>query len=137
MQTPLTPALMRLAPYAYTMLRVVAGVMFLIHGIMKMTGTLGGHEVPMGSQLGIGAIIEVVTGGLIALGLGTRIAALLASGQMAVAYMQFHWKFALDERLFPSVNQGELAVLYCFLFLVVACSGPGRYSLDEALASKA
>ena len=74
---------------------------------------------------------------MIALGLGTRIAALLASGQMAVAYMQFHWKFALDSRFFPSVNQGELAVVYCFLFLCVACYGGGKASIDEVLDASA
>ena len=137
MSNPFTPALTRFAPYAYTMLRVVAGALFMIHGIMKLTGALGGHQVPLDTQLGIGAIIELVTGGMIALGLGTRIAALLASGQMAVAYMQFHWKFALDERFFPSVNQGELAVIYCFVFLGIACSGGGKASIDGLFARRA
>jgi putative oxidoreductase len=119
------------------MLRVVAGVMFLIHGIMKLTGHPGGHVVPLDSQLGVGAIIELVAGSMIALGLWTRVFGLLASGQMAVAYMQFHWKFAFDERFFPSVNQGELALVYCFLFLVVACYGGGLASIDNALAVRA
>ena len=136
MKNPLTPVLTRFAPHAYTLLRVVAGLLFLCHGIQKLTGALGGHAVAIDSQLGIGAVIELATGALIALGLGTRLAALLASGQMAVAYLQFHWKFALDARFFPVVNQGELAVLYCFLFLVIACSGPGPASADEALARR-
>ena len=137
MHNPLAPTLSRLAPHAYAVLRIVAGLMFLFHGVQKLTGAFGGHEVPIDSQLGIGAVIELVTGALIALGLGTRLAALLASGQMAVAYIQFHWKFAGGAKFFPAVNQGELAVLYCFLFLVIACSGGGKASLDEAIARKA
>ena len=133
MKSPLTP-LARLAPHAFTLLRVVAGLLFLCHGVMNLTGVLGAHRMPLDSQLGVGAVIELVTGALIALGLFTRLAALLASGQMAVAYMQFHWKFAFDARFFPAVNQGELAVVYCFLFLVIACSGAGPISVDGALA---
>lgn len=125
--------LSRLAPQVYPALRIIAGLMFLCHGIQKLTGELGGHEVPLASQLGVGAVIELVTGALIALGLGTRIAALLASGQMAVAYIQFHWKLAHGAAFFPAVNGGELAVLYCFVFLMIACSGAGKLSIDEAI----
>ncbi len=137
MTNPLTPGLTRFAPYSYTLLRVVAGVLFMIHGIMTLTGALGGHQVPLDTQLGVGAVIELVTGGLIAIGFLTRFAGLLASGQMAVAYMQFHWKFAMDSRFFPSVNQGELAVIYCFVFLCVACYGGGKASIDEAIDASA
>jgi len=136
MQNPLAPALTRFAPYAYTLLRIVAGLMFMCHGIAKLTGELGGPKMPIDSQLGIGAVIELVTGALIALGLGTRIAALLASGEMAVAYLQFHWRFAGGEKFFPVINKGEMAVLYCFLFLVVACYGGGKASVDEALVRR-
>jgi putative oxidoreductase len=114
-------------------LRIVSGAMFALHGAQKLFG----FPVPMpmkieiASQLGIGAIIELVCGILIALGLFTRPAALLASGTMAVAYFQFHWKLAMGHWMFlPMVNQGEPAVLYCFIFLVFAVSGAGLYSLD-------
>ena len=73
------------------------------------------------------------TAGGIALGLLTRCAAFLASGTMAVAYIQFHWKFAVAGAMWlPALNHGEMAVLYCFLFLFVAARGGGAASLDAA-----
>jgi putative oxidoreductase len=122
--------LSRFAPYAYTLLRVVAGVMFSVHGMQKILGILTDKQPPVGSQLWIGGIIELVCGLLIATGFFTRAAAFLASGTMAVAYIQYHWKLALDERFFPVVNKGELAALYCFVFLYLACAGAGRFSFD-------
>src|SRR4051812_19481 len=104
-------------------LRIVAGAMFACHGAQKILGVLTtpGHQRAVGSQLWIGGIIELVGGTLIALGLFTRPAALLASGTMAVAYFQFHWKLALGGwKFLPIMNDGELAVLYCFVFLVFA-----------------
>ncbi len=86
--------------------------------------------IDIATQAGVGGVIELVCGIAIALGLFTRLAAFLASGTMAVAYIQFHWKGELDQRFFPIVNQGELAVVYCFLFLYMACRGAGRFSLD-------
>lgn len=115
-------------------LRIVAGGMFAFHGAQKMLGVLAppGHQPPAWTQLWFGGIIELVGGILIALGLFTRPAALLASGTMAVAYFQFHWKLAMDHGKFlPAVNGGELAVLYCFVFLVFAVSGAGAFSLDR------
>jgi len=123
----------RLAPFAehaYALLRVVAGAMFMFHGVQKVLGVLGEMQ-PVGSQLWIGGVLELVCGAAIALGLFTRLAAFLASGVMAVAYIQFHWKFQFGAAFFPAVNQGELAVLYCFVFLYIACKGGGRCSLDN------
>ncbi len=68
---------------------------------------------------------------MIALGVETRWAAFLASGTMAVAYIQFHWKLQYNLKLFPAINQGELAVMYCFLFLFIACHGGGKLSLGR------
>jgi len=76
-------------------------------------------------------VIELVCGVLIAVGLFTRIAAFLASGMCAVAYIQFHWKGALDGNFFPIVNKGELAVLYSFVFLFFAVRGAGAVSIDR------
>jgi putative oxidoreductase len=115
---------------AYALLRVVAGLMFAFHGFQKLTGILTDHRPPVGSQLWIGGVIELFGGVLIALGLFAAIAAFIASGEMAVAYIQFHWKLDFGARFFPAVNQGELALLYSFLFLYVACRGPGRWSID-------
>lgn len=121
----------KLAPQTYAALRIVAGLLFAFHGVQKLTGAFGGHEVALASQLGVGAVIELVGGLAIALGLFTRIAAFICSGQMAVAYFQFHWKLQHGDAFFPAVNGGELAVLYCFLFLCVAAAGPGVLALDN------
>lgn len=119
---------------AFFALRVVAGGMFACHGLPKLFGAFADSSQQIGSQLWIGGVIELVAGLMIAFGLLTRVAAILASGTMAVAYFQFHFRgeFAGWNWL-PLVNKGELAVVYCFLFLVFATSGPGRISLDRAL----
>jgi putative oxidoreductase len=116
---------------AYTALRFIAGFMFTFHGVQKVFGALTSRPTAaVGSQIWIGGLIELVCGVAIALGALTRPAAFLASGTMAVAYIQFHWKGALDERFLPIVNRGETAALYCFHFLYIATRGGGRYSLD-------
>ena len=119
-----------LADRAYALLRIVSGALFTIHGVQKTFGVLGGTQHEVGSQLWIGGVIELVCGAAIALGFLTRPAAFLASGTMAVAYIQFHWKMRFDEAFFPVVNEGELAVVYCFLFLYVVLRGSGPWSLD-------
>jgi len=118
------------AAIAYSLLRVVAGLMFSFHGMQKLFGVLSQFKAPAGTQLWFGAIIELVCGLAIAAGVLTRPAALLASGTMAVAYVQFHWKLAFGAKFFPTVNQGELALLYAFVFLYIAMSGAGRWSVD-------
>jgi putative oxidoreductase len=116
---------------AYALLRVVAGLMFAFHGVQILFGVLTEFRPPpVGTQAWFGGIIELVTGLAIAAGAFTAWAAFLASGTMAVAYVQFHWKLALGAKFFPAVNQGELALLYAALFLFVACRGGGRWSLD-------
>ena len=118
---------------AFVALRVVVGLLFAVHGAQKMFGVLGGHVPAFATQIWVGGAIELVGGVLIAIGLFTRVAAFVSSGTMAVAYTQFHWKGEFGERFFPVVNQGELAVVYAFLFLYVACVGAGPYSLDARL----
>ena len=114
----------------YVLVRVVAGLMFAFHGVQKLFGVLSGFQAPVGSQAWFGGIIELVTGVAIAAGAFTTWAAFLASGTMAVAYIQFHWKLALGAAFFPGVNKGELALLYSVLFLFIACRGGGRWSVD-------
>ena len=116
---------------AYALMRIVAGFMFLFHGAQKVLGMLAEMQPAIGSQLWIGGVIELVGGLAIMLGLGTRWAAFICSGEMAVAYFQFHWKFQMGPAFFPGVNKGELAVLYCFVFLLIACKGAGIWSLDK------
>ena len=127
-------ALEKYEPQAYAVLRIVAGALFAFHGVQKIFGWLG-HAMPVGSQLWVGGLIELVGGVLIAIGLFTRWAALIASGTMAVAYFQFHWKLG-QASAFPLVNKGELAVLYCFVFLLIWARGAGLASLDNLIARR-
>lgn len=117
---------------AHALLRIMAGAMFLFHGVQKVFGILSPHGMPpVGSQMWVGGILELTLGILIALGLRTRWAAFIASGEMAVAYFQFHWRFQFDANFIPGVNGGELAVLYCFVYLFLAAAGPGKWALDR------
>ncbi|MCB2406844.1 DoxX family protein [Hymenobacter lucidus] len=115
--------------YAYALLRIVAGLMFAMHGSQKLLGFPGGDgtTMPLLSLMGLAGIIELVGGLLIAIGLFTRGAAFLASGTMAVAYFMAH----ASKGALPIVNQGELAVLYCFVFLFIAAYGAGIWSVDS------
>jgi len=119
------------AEHAYALLRIVAGFMFSFHGVQKILGILSEFQPPVGSQLWLGGLLELITGILILVGLLTRWSAFLASGEMAVAYAQFHWKFQLGAEFFPAINKGELAVLYCFVFLLIACKGGVKWCLDK------
>ncbi len=124
----------RVETIAYAVLRVVSGFMFLFHGAQKILGVLTTKVGPETfSQKWVGGVIELVCGTLICLGLFTRPAAFLASGTMAVAYLQFHWKGAMGNSLLPIVNGGELAALYCFVFLLIFARGAGTFSLDRVL----
>jgi putative oxidoreductase len=120
----------------YALLRVVAGLLFAFHGVQLVFGVLTNTRPPVASQIWIGGVLELVTGLLIAAGFLTRWAAFVASGTMAVAYVQFHWKLRFDANFFPAVNQGELALLNAILFLFIACYGAERFSLDRALAGR-
>ena len=116
--------------HVYVILRALVGVLLAFHGMQKVFGLLAEQQPPVMSQLWVGGVIELAAGAFIAAGFFTRWAAFLASGTMAVAYFQFHWKFQFDANFFPAVNHGELAVIYCFVFLYVACKGAGRWSVD-------
>jgi putative oxidoreductase len=116
-----------LSTLTYTLLRIVAGLLFACHGAQKLFGVLGGRRVPIASQLGAAGIVEVTCGLLIALGLITSIATIIAAGEMAVAYFQVH----APRAHFPIQNGGEPAVLFCFLFLYIATRGAGAWGLDR------
>ena len=117
----------RLEPQFYALLRMVAGVLFACHGAQKLFGVLGGQRVAYTSQLGLAGFIEFGCGILIAVGLFTRVAAFIAAGEMAVAYVQVH----APRGLWPIQNMGEPAVLYCFLFLYIAARGTGKFGVDR------
>ena len=119
------------AESAYVALRIVAGLLFAFHGIQKVLGVLTESQPSVGSQLWIGGLIELVAGLMVMVGFMTVWAAFISSGTMAVAYVQFHWKGALDSSFFPVINRGELAVVYAFLFLFIACKGAGTASVDH------
>lgn len=117
---------------SYALLRIVIGLLFAFHGMQKVLGVLSDFSPPMLSQLWVGGVIELIGGLAVAVGFQTRLAAFLCSGTMAVAYFQFHWKFQGGAEFFPAINKGEPAVVYCFLFLFIACRGAGKWSLDKA-----
>lgn len=122
--------LSRFSPQLLAALRIVAGVLFLAHGLVKVAGFPEGAQPgaqPLLSLFGIGGVIEIVTGGLLILGLFTRSAAFVASGQMAVAY----WMFHAPSSPFPVVNGGDGAILFTFIFLYIAAAGPGAFALDR------
>ena len=116
---------------AYALMRFVTGFLFWFHGAQKILGVYSEFQPPLGTQAWFGGIIELAGGLAVMLGLGTRIAALICSAEMVVAYIQFHWKFQIGPNFFPTLNKGELAALYCFVFLFIACKGAGRWSLDR------
>lgn len=124
--------LSRYSDAVYALMRIVIGLLFAFHGLQKLFGVYSDFQPPMFSQLWIGGVIELAGGLLVAAGFQTRWAAFIASGTMAVAYFQFHWKLKMGGGAFlPAVNQGELAVIYCFVFLYIACRGAGRLSIDR------
>ena len=118
------------APRLLSLLRIVAAFMFIHPGTMKLFGwpmaMPGGGTVPLLSQMGIGGAMEIVGGTLLLLGLFTRPVAFILSGEMAVAYFQFH----APQSFWPLVNQGQPAVLFCFIWLYLSAAGPGPWSLD-------
>lgn len=117
----------RFADPAYALLRVVAGLLFAQHGLQKLFGLIGGTRVPPMSQLGVAGFIELVAGVMIAVGIFPRWAAFIAAGEMAFAYFTRH----APNGLWPVVNRGELAVLYCFVFLYIAARGGGRWTIRD------
>lgn len=120
---------------ALAALRIVSGLLFLAHGVIKVFGFPAGAEPgqqELLSLFGIGGLIELVTGLLLILGLFTRPAALIASGQMAVAYWMFHF----PSSPYPAVNGGDAAILFCFVFLYIFTAGPGAWSIDDRSAKR-
>ena len=122
----------RHAERIYTLLRIVAGILYACHGAQKLFGAFGGQVMTSNPLMLAAGIIEFGGGLLIAIGLVTSWAAFIASGQMAAAYFMAHAKGGF----WPIVNKGELAVLYCFLFLYIAARGAGPYSVDAAMRKR-
>ncbi|MGW6458744.1 DoxX family protein [Streptomyces sp. NPDC055078] len=137
--TSLAPTLNRAQPYALGLFRIALGLLFACHGAAALFGILGGTAgsggtVETGSWPGwYAAVIQLVGGGLVLLGLGTRSAAFIASGSMAYAYFKVHQ----PEALFPLQNSGEPAALFCWAFVLLVFTGPGALSLDRLFSSRA
>lgn len=115
----------------YAAARIIVGLLFMQHGLQKIFGLFGGvpADTPAAIQWSAG-LIELVGGALVAVGLFAAPAAFVASGMMAVAYFMAHQPRAL----FPIVNGGEPAILYCWFFLLVAARGAGIWSVDASRA---
>ena len=114
-------------PYTYAVTRVVVGFLFACHGAQKLFGVLGSVQEELGGMGMMAGFIEFFAGTLVAIGLLTRLAALVASGEMAFAYFKVHAPIGF----WPIMNGGEWAVLYCFFFLYVATNGAGDFSVDS------
>ncbi|MBL8643839.1 MAG: DoxX family protein [Rhodospirillaceae bacterium] len=122
-------------PQMLGVLRIMAALLFLAHGSQKLLGfppaANGGTELL--SLLGLAGVLELVGGALLALGLFTRPVAFVLSGQMAVAYFMAH----APRSFFPTLNGGDAAILYCFLFLYLVFAGPGAWTVQSLIARKA
>lgn len=124
-------------PYALGLFRIVVGLLFACHGAASLFGVLGGAMGGGTVETGAwpawyAAVIQLVAGGLVLLGAGTRSAAFIASGSMAYAYFNVHQ----PEGLFPLQNGGDGAALYCWAFLLLVFTGPGAFALDRLFGAR-
>ncbi len=120
----------RFAPYMLSVLRIMAALLFVEHGLSKFFGFPRAMDAPALFDLEwFAALIEFGGGVLLALGLFSRAAAFIMSGEMAIGYFMFH----APQGFYPYLNHGEAAVLYCFIFLYIFLAGPGPWSLDAVL----
>ncbi|MGW1148037.1 DoxX family protein [Streptomyces sp. NPDC002454] len=124
-------------PYALGLFRIVVGLLFACHGAASLFGVLGGAHgggtVPAGEWPGwYAAVIQLVGGGLVMIGLGTRAAAFICSGSMAYAYFKVHQ----PEALWPLQNSGESSAMFCWAFLLLVFTGSGAFGLDQLFASR-
>jgi putative oxidoreductase len=122
-----------LAGYGYAAMRIVTGFLFLFHGLQKVLGMYGGQVQAVGSLPWVAGVIEIAGGILVLIGLFTSLAAFICSGEMAAAYFMAHF----PKGFWPIENGGELAALYCFVFLYISSRGGGPLSLDRTLRKKA
>ena len=128
------PNLSAYAPRALSILRIVAGLLFVEHATQKFFAFPAPFPMqPLPPLFMAAGTIELVAGTLITLGLFTRFAALIASGEMAVAYFLIH----NPQSFWPIVNKGEVVILFCFTFFYLVFAGPGSWALDHVVGKKA
>jgi putative oxidoreductase len=123
------------APRVLSLLRIIAALLFMEHGLMKIfhfPAPQPGVPDPLPTILLVAGWLEIVGGALLVLGLFTRPVAFILSGQMAVAYFLFH----AAQGFWPALNMGDAAILFCFLFLYLACAGPGEWSVDAQMRKR-
>lgn len=128
------PNLETWSPRVLAAVRILTALLFIQHGLMKLVAfpaAIPGLPTPLPGILVAAAVIEIVGGALIAVGLFTRITAFICSGQMAVAYFMAH----APKSFWPAVNQGEAAIFFCFIFLYLAFPGAGAWSIDAYLSN--
>ena len=135
----------RYAPVTYALFRIVFGYVFFIFGLQKMFGVFGGQQAQLMSLQGAAGVVETVGGFLIMIGLLTKLAAFISSGEMAVAYFYVHvMQLGAPPMgpgmplglLVPQTNRGVDAMLFCFAFLYIATRGSGIWSVDQAIGRK-
>jgi len=122
------------SPRLLSVLRIIVGLLFMQHGLSKYFGFPAASPASFNAMglLGVAGAIEIVAGALVAIGLFARVAAFLASGQMAIGYFMSH----APRAFFPQANGGELAIFFCFVFLYIALEGPGPWSIDAMRSRK-
>jgi len=125
--------LRKFSDLVYSIMRLIVGFLFACHGAQKLFGVLGGRKELHDVQGLVAGVIEFGAGAAVAIGLFSAVAAFIASGEMAVAYFKAH----APRGFWPIVNRGELAVLYCFIFLYIATQGDGRLSLRRLIQKRA
>ena len=124
------------SPRVLSVLRIITALLFMEHGLMKLfhfPGAPEGLPDPLPTIAVVAGWLEIVGGGLVVLGLATRAAAFLLSGEMAVAYFIAH---VSRGGFWPGLNGGEGAILFCFFFFYLVFAGPGPWSLDDALSKR-
>jgi len=118
------------APRVLSILRIVTALLFMEHGLMKLVHfpvAMQGAPDPLPPLLIAAGVIEIVGGALLTLGLFTRLAAFICSGEMAIGYFMAH----APKGFYPALNMGEAAVLYCFVFFYLVFAGPGAWAVDN------
>ena len=129
------PNLTSWSPQVLGVLRIITALLFMEHGLMKLVhfpAPQPGAPDPLPPLMLAAALIEVVGGGLVALGLFTRAAAFVCSGEMAFAYFMAH----APRSFWPAINEGDAAILFCFVFLYLVFAGGGPWSLDRAVRKR-